>query len=354
MKAETKNGAWIALYVKVLSSETFNKLTCAERSVFVQCLLLAARKERDFQYQGHVYHLMPGQLVISLRDLASQCGNGCSLKIVRTAIKKLVTSQTLSYSRAQYGAQSGAQSPSLLTFINWRVYQRPLKERTQTRAQSWAELGHNDTSQDSINGGQNDPLHSSNTVYTQTRYKDCADEEKAGASPLHNQVGSIEEQKPKTIKATTSEPYLLASWFYSSRGVPAQPTPADMRFFKLLLAFYSMPVIKSGIEWRLRHDPDWYWQTHITAASVYRNFGNWMAESSVKALSLKQWVEKNPDMDFDRFDDPLARADAFMRAFNEAKKNRLVYFEQRDYDMYKQAIRIKTREAQNEMLQAKK
>jgi hypothetical protein len=118
--------------------------------------------EYDCLYNKHYYHLLPGQFVISQRELAQQCGDGCSRKIVRSTIDKLVTAQTWAHSRAQ----SGAQSPSLITFINWSVYQRPLNERAQSRAHSRAKLGPTDTPQPLINGGENASLQGSYKVGT--------------------------------------------------------------------------------------------------------------------------------------------------------------------------------------------
>jgi len=153
-------GPWIALYTKTAHSETFNGLTCVERSVFLQGFLLAARMEYDCLYNKHYYHILPGQFVISLRDFAEQCGDGCSLKIVRSTIDKLTLAQTWAHGRAG----RGAQSPSLITFINWGVYQRPLNERAQSRAHDKAQLGHTDTPQPLIKGGENDALHGSYKV----------------------------------------------------------------------------------------------------------------------------------------------------------------------------------------------
>jgi len=146
-----------------------------------------------------------------------------------------------------------------------------------------------------------------------------------------------------------SAPYQLALWFYESRGIPAKPTGADMRNFKMLLDFYTEDVIKKGITWRLEHDPEGFWSTHISSASVYRNFGNWMSESTAKALKFDTWLDKNPSLDYRKLTDLMARADGFMRAFNEARKNQLVYFEDADYMAYRKCIRIKTREAHDEV-----
>lgn len=153
-------GPWIKLYTKTSHSKTFSELTFLQRSVFFQMLLMAARMEYDCIYGGHTYHLQPGQFVISLRDLAATCGKDCSLKIVRDTISKLAAAQTLT----QFRAQSRAQSPSLITFINWSVYQRPLRERAQSRAHHRAQLGHTGGIQPLMNSGQNAALEGSKKV----------------------------------------------------------------------------------------------------------------------------------------------------------------------------------------------
>ena len=149
-------------------------------------------------------------------------------------------------------------------------------------------------------------------------------------------------------KLAKSEPYLLAKWFYEFRKIPAEPTAIDMRNFKMLLNFYPINIIQGGIMWRLKHDPKGFWQGKITSAGVYRNFGNWMAESSIKTISFLEWIKQNPDYDYKKFKDKFARADNFMKAFIEAKKNPLVYFIDEDYGVYKEAIHIKTQEAKKE------
>jgi hypothetical protein len=60
-------------------------------------------------------------------------------------------------------------------------------------------------------------------------------------------------------------------------------------------------------------------------------------------------LEQNPNLDYRKFEDLMARADIFMEAFKEAKKNRLVYFTEEDYKNYRLAIKQKTREARKEI-----
>lgn len=87
---------------------------------------------------------------------------------------------------------------------------------------------------------------------------------------------------------------------------------------------------------------------HLDPVTLFRpsNFDRYLnqVEVSQEMMTFDQWLDKNPEMDYRQFKSDLAAADGFMRAFNEAKKNRLVYFGDGDYAMYQKAIRIKTRE----------
>lgn len=318
---------------------------------------LTAYKPHDVVYRRHVYHIERGQVAITASDLATKAR--WSTWKVKRFFSALVRKDMISI--------RGDFACCILTIKNYDRYQvGTLLESASAPAPATAPATAPANNSPVLSVEGIPALASARVVVPQTNktdnnvlrkvqdkdLKNCAEEEKNGA-PLFENPNFLLPEEPETkpdkaIQVTISVPYLLASWFYALRNVPVRPIPADMHYFKLLLQFYPESVIKKGIEWRLSSDPDGYWATHITIAAVYRQFGNWMAESSVKAISLRQWIAKNPDMDFERFTDPLARADGFMRAFNEAKRNRLVYFEDADYAMYKKAIRIKTSESKAE------
>jgi hypothetical protein len=203
MTPDTK-GPWIALYTKTIYSQTFNFLTCVERSVFLQGFLLAARMEYDCLYKRRFYHILPGQFVISQRDLATQCGEGCTRQIVRSTIDKLVAAQTWTHQRAK----SGAQSPSLITFINWSVYQRPLTMTTQSRTHRATKLQPTDGIQPLINGGENASLHSS--------YKDVT------VRPSFNGSKKPDKTEPSQDKPRKKTAAELAAMSPSARGTFAE------------------------------------------------------------------------------------------------------------------------------------
>ena len=193
-------GPWVALYIKTIYGKTFNQLSCAERSVFLQGLFLAARVEYDCSYDGHFYHVLPGQFVVSQRGLAKQCGEGCSRQIVRDTISKLEADGTWTCLRTQ----SGPQSPSLITFMHWGLYQRPLKRTTQSRTHRTTQLQPTDSIQPLMNGGENDALPCSYNVDTQTRLEDIVEqkEKPLGPPPLETKIA-----KPKR-KSKDTDPFV--------------------------------------------------------------------------------------------------------------------------------------------------
>jgi len=159
-------GPWVALYAKTKDSKAFVELTCVERSVFFHTFLLAARTEHDFLYHQRSYHLLPGQFVITLTDLAQQCGYGCSEKIVRRTVDKLVKYQTWAHQRAD----GRADAPNLITFINWSSYQQSFTTRADERAHGRAQEGHTDDMLSlSTTDGKNSNTEGTLVFGTQTR-----------------------------------------------------------------------------------------------------------------------------------------------------------------------------------------
>ena len=126
--------------------------------MFFQSLLLAARTEHDLRFHNRTYRLQPGQFVTTLRELAKQCGKDCTVKIVRRTLDKLVACKTWAHGRAD----GRADAPTLVTWMNWSLYQLPYGDRADDGAHGRAALGHTESTQtQSVTDGKN-----SNTVVT--------------------------------------------------------------------------------------------------------------------------------------------------------------------------------------------
>jgi phage replication O-like protein O len=121
---------------------------------------------------------------------------------------------------------------------------------------------------------------------------------------------------------------------------------------------YSVEDCKTVIDKKCREWIGTRFEKHLDPVTLFRpsNFDRYLnqTESLDGSLTLRQWVEKNPTFDFERFSDPYARADAFQRAVKEAKKDPRVRFADGDFEILRRATSIKTREAQEIIREAKR
>jgi hypothetical protein len=164
-----------------------------------------------------------------------------------------------------------------------------------------------------------------------------------------NQKISLKDEKQEKAKE-------LISQFCSLRGIPLDSGffSKNIRSARSLVGNYPVELILAGITWRLKNDPDNFWNEKLFNLNiVYSHFAEWISQSKLKTkISFTDWLSKNPDFDYRKFEDLMARADSFLVAFKEARKNILVYFTEEDYKNYRLAIRQKTREAKKETKEA--
>jgi len=323
MKPDVK-GPWIALYTKTADSDSFQTLSCAERSVFLQSFFMAARMEYDCVYHRRTYHLLPGQFVCTLPDLAQRCGRGCSVKIVRRTLDKLKACLTWADGRAD----ERADAPHLVTFINWGVYQWQPPMRADDRALPRNSIGQTEGIQSPFAPTENDALPSHYKVITQTRQK--------SVSTLPPEVAEVLAYLNEKVKRNFKNP----------GDIPAR------------LKDYSVEDCKTVIDKKCREWLNTDLARHLDPVTLFRpsNFDRYLNQVEVLdgSLTFRGWVEANPTFEWQSFSDPYAQADAFQRAYKEAKKNPRVRFVDADFEMLHKATRIKTREAQDDMREAKR
>jgi uncharacterized phage protein (TIGR02220 family) len=323
MKPDIK-GPWIALYTKTADSDSFQTLSCAERSVFLQSFFMAARMEYDCVYHRRTYHLLPGQFVCTLPDLAQRCGRGCSVKIVRRTLDKLKACLTWADGRAD----ERADAPHLVTFINWGVYQWQPPMRADDRALPRNSIGQTDGTQSPFAPTENDALPSHYKVITQTRQK--------SVSTLPPEVAEVLAYLNEKVKRNFKNP----------GDIPAR------------LKDYSVEDCKTVIDKKCREWLNTDLARHLDPVTLFRpsNFDRYLnqVEISNEAMTFGQWLDKHPDLDYRRFDGDLAQAAGYQRALKEAERNPLVHLDDKDYREYEKATRIKTREAQRNIQEAKR
>lgn len=83
-------------------------------------LLLATHQEREWEFQGEVYRLKPGQLITSLDSIRTHCGSDVTIQKIRTTLKKL--------KRWGFLTDQSTNKNRLITLVNWEVYQGEQEE----------------------------------------------------------------------------------------------------------------------------------------------------------------------------------------------------------------------------------
>ena len=76
---------------------------------------MANHAEKEWEWQGQKYVAKPGQFVTSLPKIVEACGNGISIKNVRTALKR--------FEKYGFLADKSTNKNRLITINNWAFYQ---------------------------------------------------------------------------------------------------------------------------------------------------------------------------------------------------------------------------------------
>jgi len=109
------NQGWIKLYRKLLDSDMYKNLNSKQKVVMITCLLLANHEENEWEYDGEIYTVKPGQFITSLEKLRQKCGKDISVQNVRTALLKL--------EKWGFLTNESTKTGRLITIVNWKLYQ---------------------------------------------------------------------------------------------------------------------------------------------------------------------------------------------------------------------------------------
>ena len=121
-------GGWIVLHRKLLDKPIWFESTAEQKVILITLLLMANHAEKEWEWQGQKYVAKPGQFVTSLPKIVEACGNGISIKNVRTALKR--------FEKYGFLADKSTNKNRLITINNWVFYQdKPDGHGRQTGSQ---------------------------------------------------------------------------------------------------------------------------------------------------------------------------------------------------------------------------
>jgi len=153
----------------------------------------------------------------------------------------------------------------------------------------------------------------------------------------HKNEKSITKDE-KQIKAKE-----LIEKFCSLRNIPLDTGffKKNIRAARSLVSNYSVELILAGITWRLKNDPDGFWQEKLWSLnSVYSHFAEWIAQAKLKkkTITFTEWLDEHPEQDYRKIPDdkPEAMVAAFFAAYKQARKEGVILTPE-EWDKYQAA-----------------
>jgi len=111
---------WVKLYREILEKPIWLNSTHEQCKILITLLLMANHKPKSWEWQGHKFNLQEGQFITSLDSICKKCGDGISIKNVRTALKR--------FEKLEFLANESAKTGRLITILNWHLYQSESEE----------------------------------------------------------------------------------------------------------------------------------------------------------------------------------------------------------------------------------
>ena len=108
-------GGWIVLHRKLLDKPIWFESTAEQKVILITRSARLYHAEKEWEWQGQKYVAKPGQFVTSLPKIVEACGNGISIKNVRTALKR--------FEKYGFLADKSTNKNRLITINNWAFYQ---------------------------------------------------------------------------------------------------------------------------------------------------------------------------------------------------------------------------------------
>ena len=109
------NSGWFKLHRDLLSKPIWLLSTPEQKVILITILAMANHEEKKWEWNGKPFTCQPGQFVTSLEHLANKCGQGVTVRNVRTALKRFENFEFLTNQVTKTGR--------LITVVNWGKYQ---------------------------------------------------------------------------------------------------------------------------------------------------------------------------------------------------------------------------------------
>ncbi|WP_404469397.1 DNA replication protein DnaD [Sutcliffiella horikoshii] len=113
---------WIKLYRDLLNKPIWIESSPEQKAILITLLMMVNHQENEWEWQGKLYSVKPGQVITSLDSIAQKCGKGVSIQNVRTALKR--------FEKYGFLTNESTNKNRLITIVKWGFYQNNAEELT--------------------------------------------------------------------------------------------------------------------------------------------------------------------------------------------------------------------------------
>jgi DNA replication protein DnaD len=106
---------FIKLYRYLLDKPIWIKSTPEQKTILVTLLLMVNYEEKEWEWMGEKFKVLPGQVVTSLDKIVEAAGKGITIQNVRSAIVR--------FQKLGFLTNKSTKTGRLITIENWEVYQ---------------------------------------------------------------------------------------------------------------------------------------------------------------------------------------------------------------------------------------
>lgn len=106
---------WFKIYRNLWDKAIWIESTPEQKTILLTLLSMTNHQEKQWEWQGKEYKLVPGQFITSLDSIAKKCGKGISVQNVRTALKR--------FENLGFLTNQSTNKNRIITIRNWGFYQ---------------------------------------------------------------------------------------------------------------------------------------------------------------------------------------------------------------------------------------
>lgn len=109
------NNGWIKLHRELFSKPIWLNSTAEQKVILITLLGMVNSAPKEWEWKGEKYVCEAGQCITSLASIAQKCGDGISIKNIRSALVR--------FEKLEFLANESTKQGRLITILNWSNYQ---------------------------------------------------------------------------------------------------------------------------------------------------------------------------------------------------------------------------------------